>query len=114
MLKLPSLARENLFELDPKESRGHGPTHLYGFLYKQGHPACSPKSFPACHAFGTQVRRLQSGTKRAQGSRDASGHGHGDTYPSFSNSPLQSTTEPPVPILSRVCKLTKTEKNVLH
>lgn len=28
-------------------------------------------------------------------------------YPSFSKSPLQSTTEPPVPILSRVCKLTE-------
>lgn len=44
------------------------------------------------------------------GSRELSGHCCSDTYPSFSNSPLQSTTDPPVPILSRVCKLTKKKR----
>lgn len=31
------------------------------------------------------------------------------THPSFSNSPLQSTTGPPLPMRSRVCKLTGNE-----
>lgn len=35
---------------------------------------------------------------------------HSHTYPSFSRSPRQSTTDPPAPSLSRVCKLTGTGK----
>lgn len=34
------------------------------------------------------------------------------THPSFSNSPLQSTTGPPLPMRSRVCKLTENKQVV--
>ena len=88
-------------KLDP-ESLGHDPTSLDSFLYRQGNWIAVVSPSPSLHLrYSTRWKGVQRALPQRECQRP------GGTHPSLSSRPLQSTTEPPVPIRSRVCKLTE-------
>ena len=99
-----SQASGNLCKLDP-ESLGHDPTSLDSFLYRQGNWIVVVSPSPSLHLrYSTQWKGVRGALPQRERQQP------GGTHPSLSSRPLQSTTEPPVPILSRVCKLTEKKR----
>ena len=91
-------------KLDP-ESLGHDPTSLDSFLYRQGNWIAVVSPSPSLHLrYSTRWKGVQRALPQRECQRP------GGTHPSLSSRPLQSTTEPPVPIRSRVCKLTEKKR----